>query len=56
MLLRNKPIRRPGTTPMGFRGLSTMHGDDELLIVGDGGRAVFAKEKPRSGSSEKPRS
>ena len=45
--LRNKPIRRPSTTPMGFLVCAAMMGD-----VGDSVRAAFANEKPGSGSRD----
>ena len=48
ILLRNKPIRRSGTTPMGFLVCAAMMSDSSSVTA-------FAKEKPgsRDGDSRK---
>mgnify|MGYP005984466199 CR=1 FL=1 len=45
-MLRNKPIHRPGTTPLGFLECAAM------IIVGNGGRTAFTKEKLGSGNRD----
>ncbi|KAJ3649880.1 hypothetical protein Zmor_021597 [Zophobas morio] len=47
--LRNKPIRCPGTTPMGRRELSRICSNDGRVIIGDASRAAFQKDKSRAG-------
>ncbi|KAJ3649822.1 hypothetical protein Zmor_021542 [Zophobas morio] len=48
VLLRNKPIRGPGTTPMGSR----MYGDDDSFSV----TAAGEERKSRMGAPDKSRS
>ena len=45
ILLRNKPIRRPGTTPIG----SSTYDDDDSLSVTPAGAELF-KWEPSSGA------
>ena len=50
-MLRNKPIRRPGTTAMGRRELSGLYADDDSSLM-TAIEAAFTREKPRRGSCQ----
>ena len=48
-MLRNKPIRRPSTTPMG----SSMYGNDfSLSVMAAGEEQRVFENKPRSGNGD----